>query len=112
MRNRVLRQRRRNSISAIELVTGSVKAAQIGVSPHNGDLAPDGHPLLAVGRLSPITLTDRMTMDMPRPMRAMGFWWCSTGNNRRSPSPDCRGWCTPGTCRCRAQRAPIYTSGH
>ena len=31
-----------NSISAIELGTGSVETVQIGVSPHNVDRTPDG----------------------------------------------------------------------
>ncbi len=38
-----------NSISAIELGTGSVETVQIGVSPHNVDRTPDGRLLLAVG---------------------------------------------------------------
>lgn len=38
-----------NSISAIDLGTGSVETVQIGVSPHNVDLTPDGRFLLAVG---------------------------------------------------------------
>nr|WP_313415716.1 cytochrome D1 domain-containing protein [Brevundimonas diminuta] len=42
-----------NSISAIDLGTGSVDTVEIAVSPHNVDLAPDGNLLLAVG--SPIS---------------------------------------------------------
>lgn len=38
-----------NSISSIDLGTGSVETVQIGVSPHNVDLTPDGNLLLAVG---------------------------------------------------------------
>ncbi|MFC0810807.1 DUF305 domain-containing protein [Paracoccus panacisoli] len=39
-----------NSISAIDLGTGSVETVDVGVSPHNVDLTPDGNLLLAVGR--------------------------------------------------------------
>ncbi|ARJ70329.1 MULTISPECIES: CopM family metallochaperone [Paracoccaceae] len=38
-----------NSISAIDLGTGSVETVDVGVSPHNVDLTPDGNLLLAVG---------------------------------------------------------------
>ena len=38
-----------NSITAIDLGTGSIETVQIGVSPHNVDLTPDGNLLLAVG---------------------------------------------------------------
>lgn len=38
-----------NSISAIDLGTGSVETVDVGVSPHNVDLTPDGKLLLAVG---------------------------------------------------------------
>ena len=38
-----------NSISAIDLGPGSVETVDVGVSPHNVDLTPDGNLLLAVG---------------------------------------------------------------
>jgi YVTN family beta-propeller protein len=38
-----------NSLSAIDLATGSVEVVQLPVSPHNVDLTPDGKFLLAVG---------------------------------------------------------------